>query len=487
MNDGADMNGGKVVTRFAPSPTGLLHLGNVRTALLNWLFARKRDGRFLLRFEDTDRDRSERRCMEAIERDLRWLGLDWDGEARLQSARAGEHAGALERLAEAGHAYRCFCDASQLTLDRKLAAARGGPPRYAGRCRRLSPGEARRRAEGGEPFVWRLALSLRNDGARSGGAREDGGDEVVVRDLLRGEVRFNRRDLDDPVVVRSDGTFTFLLPNAVDDAADSVTHVLRGDDHLTNTAAQVWLLERLGLPAPAYLHHGLLLDADGGKLSKRKGGQTVAGLREAGLLPMALVQAMARLGHPNMPEDALDMASLIHHFEPERISTAAVRWSDDELWRWQARLLRAMPAGELAGMLARVLPGADAALASLIQPNLSRIEDAAAWARLLRADAPPQGEAWQAACAAGADFFRRALACWEALAAADWKAWAAAVREATGRSGKALFLPLRAALTGAAHGPEMSRVVDWLGRDGVRARLADMIERCEQTGGEGQS
>ncbi|RMH59588.1 MAG: glutamate--tRNA ligase, partial [Zetaproteobacteria bacterium] len=220
------------MTRFAPSPTGYLHLGNLRTALLNWLFARKHGGRFLLRFEDTDAERCEKRFVEAIVEDLRWLGLNWDGEALFQSAHAAQHERALAALAERGLAYRCFCTEQQLALDRKLARARGLPPRYAGRCRRLAADVAAGRAER-EAFVWRLRVH-----------GEEG--SVIVPDLLRGEVRFARRDLDDPVVKRSDGSFTFLLPNAIDDALDGITHVLRGDDHLTNSAYQVWLLEALG-------------------------------------------------------------------------------------------------------------------------------------------------------------------------------------------------------------------------------------------------
>ncbi len=466
---------GEVVTRFAPSPTGRMHPGNARTALLNWLYARKHGGRFLLRFEDTDASRSERELARAIMDDLRWLGLDWDGEPDFQSAHAERHAQALARLADGGHAYRCFCTGAQLALDRKLAASRGLPPRYAGRCRGLSPREAERRAAAGEPFVWRLALR-----AGSGEDGSEGGGEVVVPDLLRGDVRFRRADLDDPVIVRSDGSFTFLLPNAVDDAADGVTHVLRGDDHLTNSAAQVWLLEALGMAAPCYLHHGLLLAADGGKLSKRAGARSLAQWRAAGVLPHALAQALTRLGHPNIPEEALDMAALIRHFEPARISTAAVRWTDDEVWRWHARLLRAMPADALAARLAPLLPGADAGFAALVRPNLSRIEDALAFARLLEAGAPLAGEALAAVREAGADFFRAALRAWEGESGAgDWRAWTGALKAATGRKGRALFLPLRAALTGEVSGPEMREVVAYLGREGVAARLRDALEALE--------
>lgn len=455
-----------IVTRFAPSPTGHLHLGNVRTALLNWAYARSRGGRFLLRFEDTDAGRSTRDFMASIENDLTWLGLDWDGEVRLQSAHADAHGRALQDLAAHGHAYRCFCSENQLALDRKLAASRGLPPRYAGRCRHLSSEEAERRAVAGEPHVWRLA------------AHGEHG-EVVVHDTLRGEVVFARRDLDDPVVVRSDASFTFLLPNAVDDALDGITHVLRGDDHLTNTAYQAWLLAALGRPVPAYLHHGLLLGPDGAKLSKRTGSHSVAGLRDAGLLPEALTQAMIRIGHPNLPE--LPFTELLGHLEMDQLSATAVRWSDEGLWRWQARLLHAMDPERLSGLLAPLFPDAPAerlqGFAMLVQPNLQRAGDATGFARLLDAGAGMADEAGDAMRGAGSGFFEQALQLWQASPGIDWQGWTALLKQATGLKGKGLFMPLRAALTGATHGPEMSAVVAFLGREGVIARLNDAIVR----------
>ncbi|MFQ5519652.1 MAG: glutamate--tRNA ligase, partial [Mariprofundus sp.] len=323
------MSGGEavkeIVTRFAPSPTGMLHLGNVRTALLNWLYARKHGGRFLLRFEDTDRERSEAEYIRAIETDLKWLGLDWDGDVLFQSAHAEKHQNALQSLASKGHAYRCFCSENQLNLDRKLATSRGLPPRYSGHCRKLSVDKSSERAAR-ESFVWRLAVH-----------QSEG--EVVVRDQLRSDVHFACSDLDDPVVVRSDGSFTFLLPNAIDDALDGITHTMRGDDHLTNSAYQVWLLERLGYAAPVYFHHGLLLGEDGAKLSKRTGSHSVKELREAGLFSEALIQSMARLGHPNIPEDAHTASELVEYFDAEHVSTSSVRWSDEAMWRWHIRLL----------------------------------------------------------------------------------------------------------------------------------------------------
>ncbi len=453
-----------IVTRFAPSPTGLLHLGNVRTALLNWLYARRHGGRFLLRFEDTDADRSQDEFIHAIRQDMLWLGLDWDGEAKFQSTHAEQHREALQNLAGQGLAYRCFCSEQQLSLDRKLAASRGLPPRYTGRCRGLDTAESVRRAES-EAHVWRLAAHA-----------ADG--EVTVSDILRGEVKFACADLDDPVVARSDGSFTFLLPNAVDDALDGITHVLRGDDHLTNSAYQVWLLRKLGYSPSHYLHHGLLLGADGGKLSKRSGSHSVAELRDAGLLPQALLQAMARLGHPNMPEEA-DAAALFDHFEAEHLSTSAVRWQDEELWRWNTRLLHALPLDELLLRLQALLPAADAAFAGLVQGNLQRIGDARHYGRLLDVQVSPDDEAMSVVREAGESFYAAAQTAWDAHGSEGWKAWADALKQLTGAKGRGLFMPLRAALSGALHGPEMSHIVDYLGASGVAERLRDIRERVQ--------
>jgi len=459
-----------IVTRFAPSPTGLLHLGNVRTALLNWMFARKHGGRFLLRFEDTDQGRSEQEYVDAIKADLTWLGLDWDEDVLFQSEHAASHSEALEKLANQGLAYRCFCSETQLNLDRKLATSRGLPPRYAGHCRHLSARESERRAAG-EPFVWRLRVH-----------GDDG--EVTVTDSLRGNISFALRDLDDPVVVRSDGSFTFLLPNAVDDALDGITHTLRGDDHLSNSAYQVWLLEHLGYVPPVYLHHGLLLGQDGAKLSKRSGSHSVAELRGEGLLPTALIQAMARLGHPNMPETAHDAAALAVHFQAEHISTSSVRWSDDEMWRWHARLLHELDIGALVPMILPYVPSCSpdtmALFATLIRKNIERACDAEHYQRLLDIHAPLDADALAVLKAAGSGFYRVALEVWQSLAEPDWKNWTVAVKERTGCKGRNLFMPLRVALSGAVHGPEMSAVVAFLGEDGVKARIEDVCKVCMQ-------
>ncbi len=460
----------QVVTRFAPSPTGLLHLGNVRTALLNWLYARKHGGRFLLRFEDTDRDRSQQQYIDAIESDLNWLGLDWDGDVLFQSKHAANHRKSLDQLAEKDMAYRCFCSETQLNLDRKLASSRGLPPRYAGRCRALSCEESHARSQS-EPFVWRLRIHA-----------DDG--DVVVSDLLHGDITFAQRDLDDPVVVRSEGTFTFLLPNAIDDALDGITHAVRGDDHLTNSAYQVWMLQQLGYRPPHYLHHGLLLGQDGAKLSKRTGSHSVAALREEGLLAGALIQAMGRLGHPNMPEQAHTAEQLAEHFDAEYVSTSSVKWMDEEMWRWHTRLLHELDSELLIPMLLPFVPdvGHDrlVAFATLIEKNLERVEDAALFQRLLDVDAALEPEAIPVVTEAGAEFFQHALDAWSADL--EWKSWTAAVKEKSGCKGKALFMPLRVALSGALHGPDMSSVVSFLGSDAIVARIEDARQLAAQDG-----
>ncbi len=461
----------KVVTRFAPSPTGLMHLGNVRTALLNWMFARKMGGKFLLRFEDTDQSRSEQQYIDALKEDMLWLGLAWDGEPLFQSQHAAQHREALDKLAGKNLAYPCFCSESQLALDKKLATSRGLPPRYNGRCRALSAAERQAKLEAGEAHTWRLAVH-----ADSG--------EVVVPDLLRDNVVFLRKDLDDPVVVRSDGTFTFLLPNAIDDAVDGITHVLRGDDHLTNSAYQVWLLESLGYTAPVCLHHGLLLGEDGAKLSKRTGSHSVADLRAEGLFPEALQQAMVRLGHPNIPEDALSMEALLRHTDITHLSTSSVRWSNEAMWRWHTKILHSKPASELAPLLQQALSvekiTIDEAkalqLADMMAGNLNRVEDVLHFKRLFVADAPLDADALCVLSDAGKAFFEAALASAQTADCTDWKAWTNALKAATGAKGKALFMPLRIALTGQTHGPEMSKVVQFLGQDGVQTRLTSVLE-----------
>ena len=265
----------------------------------------------------------------------------------------------------------------------------------------------------------------------------------------------------------------------MDDALDGITHAVRGDDHLTNSAYQVWLLQKLGYSAPVYMHHGLLLGDDGAKLSKRSGSHSVAELREDGLLPLALLQTMTRLGHPNIDESAHTLASLVAAFAAEQVSTSSVKWSNTELWRWHARLLHGFDAESLATMIQPFFPNEDPerliAFAQLIGRNIERVSDAGTYRRLLEPDAYPDDASVAVLQQAGADFYRVALDLWREQDGSEWKPWADAIKTATGCKGRALFMPLRVALSGAMHGPEMSAVVAFLGRDAVAIRLEDAM------------
>lgn len=451
-----------VRTRFAPSPTGLIHLGNVRTILLNWLYAKKAGGQFLLRFEDTDRDRSTEDFIEACKQDMQWLQLPWDGEVSFQSQHQAQHQEALTALHSKGLAYRCFCTEQQLNLDRKLNHARGLPSRYNGRCRQLSAEESTERATS-EPHVWRIAT------------HQDTG-EIQVHDTLRGSIQFLQRDLDDPIVVRTDGHFTFLLPNAIDDALQQITHVVRGDDHLSNSAYQVWILEKLAYTPPHYLHHGLLLGKDGSKLSKRTGSHSIRDLREKNIAAQALLQSMLRLGHPNMPEEILDTQAMCDAFQPEKLSCSAVRWVDDELYRWQKQIIHDMDSQTLADLIQAALPDVATtrclAFTQLIQGNLNTVEEHQDYLRLLQKNHALADSSLQVAQEAGQAFFQTALALWHGQ---DWKAWQQAIKQETGCKGKKLFMPLRVALSGLSHGPQMNDMVLFLGEEGVKERLEDVL------------
>jgi len=435
----------------------------VRTILLNWLYAKKEGGLFLLRFEDTDRDRSTEGFIEACKQDIQWLQLPWDGEVSFQSQHQAQHQKALAKLHEKGLAYRCFCTEQQLNLDRKLNHARGLPSRYHGRCRHLKPEESAQRAKS-ESHVWRIATH-----------QEQG--DIQVNDTLRGTISFLQRDLDDPIVLRSDGHFTFLLPNAIDDALQHITHVVRGDDHLSNSAYQVWILEQLDYKPPHYLHHGLLLGKDGSKLSKRTGSHSIRDLREKHIAPQALIQSMLRLGHPNMPEEILDTEAMCTAFQPEKLSCSAVRWVDDELYRWQKQIIHDMDTQSLADIIQQNLPNISATqclhFTQLIQGNLNTIEEHQTYLRLLDLKTPIQADAQQVLQDAGIAFFQTAQQLWQGQ---DWKSWQQDIRQQTGCKGKALFMPLRIALSGSTHGPQMNEIVDFLGQEGVRQRLEDAIK-----------
>ncbi len=458
-------------TRFAPSPPGRLHLGNIRTALFNWLLARKAGGVFLLRLEDTDAMRGHEKYAAALAEDLRWLGLQWDeGPATggthgpyAQSERGEIYKGHFARLEQQGLAYPCFCTEHELAVERKLAVARHLPPRYSGKCRTLPPDAVQARFAGGLPAT----LRFRVPAAR----------KVSFDDKVRGPQVFDTADIGDFVIRRSDGTPAFFFCNALDDALMGVTLVVRGEDHLTNTPRQLLLLEALGLPLPDYAHIALVVGDDGAPLSKRSGSKSVEELREAGYLPAALHNYLARLGHTYEDNALLSLDQLATGFAVERLHRAPARFDETQLRHWQREAVLLAPVETVWGWMGaaahRLVPAASRdAFIECVRGNLLVPADALHWARVVFGDAPALSQpANEAAQTAGGGFFAAALKALEQHGT-DFKALAETLKAATGKTGKALYQPLRAALTGELDGPEMAKLLPLIGLERACARVA---------------
>jgi glutamyl-tRNA synthetase len=435
-----------VVTRFAPSPTGRLHVGNIRTALHNWLLAKKACGRFLLRIDDTDAARSEERFVDAIREDLAWLGLGWDGEER-QSARLPHYEAAFERLRSGGRIYPCYETAQELDLKRKIALGRGLPPIYDRAALALSDDDrAAREAEGIAPH-WRFRL--------------DHDRPIEWRDGIRGAQHFAPEQLSDPVVRRADGSWLYMLPSTVDDIEMGVTDVLRGEDHVSNTALQIQMFTALGAAAPRFAHQALLIGSEG-KLSKRLGSLGADALREQGIEPEALVALLARLGTSQPVEPIADRARLVEGFDLAHFGRAPARFDEAELARLNTAIVHQMPF-EAAG---HRLPAAmDKGAWEAIRPNLTVVADAADWWQVVTGPVEPgpfdaETRAYLAEAAR--------LLVW---GDDPWSALVAALKDSTGRKGRALFHPLRQALTGRDAGPDMHALLPLIGEAEARARL----------------
>jgi glutamyl-tRNA synthetase len=464
------------ITRFAPSPTGSLHLGNARTALYNYLAARSSSGRMILRVEDTDSDRSEERHLERLLADLRWLGVAWDEGPDVggphgpycQSGRARYYAEATARLRASGDAYPCFCTPEELRLSRRAQLAAGRPPRYAGTCASLATSEVERRIAEGRAHAIRFRVRP--------------GRVIEFDDLIHGTQRFATDDIGDFVTSRADGSAAFFLGNAVDDAAMGVTLVLRGDDHLANTPRQILLLEALGLPVPRYGHLPLMLGPSGSPLSKRDASAGLHDLHEQGYLPGAIRNYLLRLGHTCGTEAWLEADAMPSHFDLSRISRSPARFDDAQLRHWQREAVTHAGVGELVAWLGARLdpfgePERKAEFVSIVRGNLLYPADAEPLVAVV-CGAPLQVEpaAEVAIEEAGGEFFARALGEWMANAG-DFKTWTRTVGVATGRKGAALYQPLRSALTGMTHGPELAPLAALMGRELVAAKLADAARR----------
>ncbi|QNE06541.1 glutamate--tRNA ligase [Croceicoccus marinus] len=440
-----------IVTRFAPSPTGQLHVGNIRTALHNALLARKAGGRFMLRIDDTDAERSREDYVEAIRADLDWLGLTPDGEER-QSARLTLYEQAFERLKAAGRVYRAYETAQELDLKRKILLGRKLPPIYDRAALDLTDQDHARFAAEGKAPHWRFRL--------------DHGEAIAWDDGIRGPQHFDASAMSDPVVRRADGSWLYMLPSCIDDIDMGITDVLRGEDHVSNTAVQIQMFTALGAPPPRFAHEALLVGAEG-KLSKRLGSTGVADFREQGLEPMAVNSLLARIGTSQPVEAQQDMAALAEGFDLSTFGRAPARFDEAELLRLNAQLVHAMDHADAAP---RLPEGMDEGAWLTIRPNLERVSDAREWWQVVTGpvDSPELSDEDAAFVGAAAD----------AADAMDWSdesgAWKAltdALKQTTGRKGKALFLPLRLALTGMNHGPDMNTLLPLIGRDRAAQRL----------------
>ncbi|MBN9000208.1 MAG: glutamate--tRNA ligase [Rhizobiales bacterium] len=444
-----------VTVRFAPSPTGYLHIGNARPALFNWIYALKRGGTFILRLDDTDRERSREEFAEAIRRDVEWLGIRPHRFER-QSERIASHVAAAELLKASGRLYPAYETAEELDRRRKRQMARGLPPVYDRAALRLTAAErAAYEAEGRRPH-WRFRL-------------DESAGEVRWDDLVRGPQHVALASLSDPVLVREDGSFLYTLPSVVDDVEMGVTDIIRGDDHVTNTGVQIQLFEALGAAVPRFGHHNTLTTASGEGLSKRTGALSLGSLAEAGYEPMAVASLAVLIGTSLPVEPARDLAELAARFDLSVVSRSPAKFDPADLDGLNARLLHATPFEAVAARLAATGVGGGEPFWNAVRGNVVRLADAAAWWRVVTGpvDAPPLGEDEITIVTAAL-----AVLPGEPFDGTTWRSWTEAVKAATGAKGRALYMPLRRALTGLDHGPELAGLLPLIGRRNTMDRLA---------------
>lgn len=440
-----------VRVRFAPSPTGYLHVGNVRAAIVTWLFARKNGGSFLLRIDDTDVERSKPEYEADIEAAMNWLGLNWDDHAR-QRDRGDRYNAVIEQLKSNGRLYACYETADELALKRKTLLSRGLPPIYDRAALNLTDEQkAKFEAEGRKPH-WRFKMNPTS---------------IEWDDLVRGAVKFDGALVSDPVLIREDGTPLYHLCSVIDDIDYKITHVVRGEDHVSNTAMHVQMFEAIGAPVPQFAHLPMISDSEGGKLSKRLGSLSVRDLRENEKLePMAIISLMSRLGSADPIEPFTSIQPLIDQFDMSKFSKGAPKFDMEELLRLNAKIVHELSFASVKDRLAAMgLKDLDENFWNAVRPNLDRMSDVQDWWNVANGPVEP--------IINDADFAAQAA---ELLPAAPWdgttwKAWTEAVKAATGRKGKDLFMPLRQALTGMDHGPELAVLLPLIGPDKARQRL----------------
>jgi glutamyl-tRNA synthetase len=438
------------IVRFAPSPTGKIHVGNVRAALTNYLFARKSGGKFLLRLDDTDTERSTAEFAQGIETDLAWLGLGHDLFAR-QSDRSAVYDAAADRLRAMGRLYPCYETADELDRRRKRQLAMHKPPVYDRAALSLTDEQrAEFEAKGRRPH-WRFKLS---------------GKAIEFDDIIRGKVHIETASLSDPVLIREDGRFLYTLPSVVDDIDFAISHIIRGEDHVTNTGVQIEIFEALGAAVPVFAHFSMLIGAGGEALSKRLGSLSIEEFREQGIEPQAVNSLLAKLGtsDPVVPRQTLD--ELVADFDLAKFSRAPAHFDTADVLAINHKLLHGMPYDAVAGNLAKLGVGGGAAFWEAVRDNLQTVRDARDWWHVVEGPLQPVIE--------NAAFTEQAggLLPQGAFDEATWGEWTKAVAASTGAKGKALFMPLRLALTGQPHGPEMKKLLPLIGPERARKRLA---------------
>jgi glutamyl-tRNA synthetase len=457
-------------TRFAPSPTGYIHMGNARTALFSYLAAQAAGGQFVLRIEDTDAERSREEYVDALKDDLLWLGLPWqegpdqDGGngPYWQSQRDAIYAEYYQKLQDMGMVYPCFCTPVELEVMRKMQAQAGLPPRYDGRHANLTAEQVAERKAAGQAFTLRFRVPK--------------GEEVIFDDIVKGKQRYKTDDIGDFIIARGDGSPAFFFCNAIDDALMGITHVLRGEDHLSNTPRQILMLKALGLPIPSYGHINLILGTDGSPLSKRNGSRNIRQMQAEGFRPDAVLNYMARLGHYYENPAYMSAAELGLNFNIANCGSAPARFDEAQLHHWQKEAVMRMDDDAWWQWIGRdtqaCVPSDKKALfIEAIRPNTVFPQDAKVWADILLADLTLPTEAEEAVAATG-DAFLSAVEASVDLSYADM---VEAVKAASGAKGKGLFMPLRLLMSGRHDGPELAKMWQLLGRERILARLGQVM------------
>jgi len=438
-----------IKVRFAPSPTGRLHVGNLRTALVNYLFARKMDGQFMLRIDDTDKERSTAEFEADIRADLQWMSMDWDCEDR-QSSRLKRYDEALSLLVESGRAYACYETQEELSLKRKAQLSSGRPPVYDRAALQLSAAEREKyKTEGRRPH-WRFLLNHA---------------EVKWHDLVRGLVSYHMSSLSDPVLMREDGRVIYTMASVVDDVDHGITHILRGEDHVTNSAAQIQLFEALGAKAPKMGHMALLAGVDGESLSKRLGSLSIGDLRTRGIEPLAIASLLSRIGTADPVEAAADLTSIIDGFSISRFGRATAKFDLVELEKVNGQLIQDMPFDKVKDRLAASGIGGGALFWETVRGNITVVDEAKTWWDICTDEIVPIINSTEVTKAAAV------LLPEGPVDASIWKMWTTAIARETGIKGKGLFMPLRLALTGRDAGPELASLITIMGRDRILSRL----------------